>query len=80
MHHDRWAKTALFGAVLKGEDMSLIKGQTEYRKWRRGEALTRKEAMLAQCFLCNGQEQSRNVDCKGQVSCPLYKYFPYERA
>jgi hypothetical protein len=54
--------------------MGLIKGQLEYRKWKKNQRLTRKEAMLAQCYDCNGQEQ---VDCKAEKSCPMYQYSPY---
>lgn len=54
--------------------MGLIKGQLEYRKWKKKQRLTRKEAMLAQCYVCNGQEQ---VDCGGGESCPMYQYSPF---
>lgn len=57
--------------------MGAIKGHKEYRKWKRGEELTRKEAMLAQCFDCNGREES-NTDCRGSKSCPMYRYAPYK--
>lgn len=56
--------------------MGFIKGQLEYKKFKKGESLTRKEAMLAQCFYCNGQEDSR-ADCSGK-NCPLYQYHPYK--
>jgi hypothetical protein len=56
--------------------MGQIKGQKEYVKWLKGKKLTRKESMLANCYLCNGLEESR-VDCKGKGSCPLYQYHPY---
>ena len=55
--------------------MGKIKGQKEYANFKEGKKLTRKQAMLAQCFSCNGEEQSR-VDCQG-ISCPMYQYFPY---
>jgi len=55
--------------------MGLIKGQTEFKKWQSGKKITRKEAMLAQCYICNGEEQS-NEDCEGK-QCPLYQYHPY---
>ena len=55
--------------------MGVIRGQTEYRRFKAGEKLTRKQAMLALCFECNGQEDSR-CNCLG-VSCPLYGYHPY---
>lgn len=55
--------------------MGMIKGQREWNKFQRGEDLTRKEAMLACCFQCNGFEDSRE-DCRGK-DCPLYQYAPY---
>ena len=57
--------------------MGYIKGQIEFRKWKSGQRLTRKEAMLAQCFACNGEEESA-VDCLGAKSCPMYAYAPYK--
>jgi hypothetical protein len=52
------------------------KGQVEYSKFKEGKPLTRKEAILAQCYICNGEEET-GVDCLGGDSCPLYQYFPY---
>jgi len=51
------------------------KGWLEYSKWQKGKSLTRKDAMLANCYVCNGFETG-GVDCKGK-DCPLYEYFPY---
>jgi len=56
--------------------MGKIKGQKEYLKFKEGSRLTRKEAMLAQCYVCNGEEEGAQ-DCKG-VECPLYQYQPYK--
>lgn len=56
--------------------MGYLKGQLEYKKWREGKLLTRKEAILAQCYVCNGEEEG-GVDCLGKESCPLYQFFPY---
>ena len=55
--------------------MGKIKGQVEYDKFKRGEKLTRMEAVRAHCFICNGFEEG-NCDCKGK-SCPLYAFHPY---
>ena len=55
--------------------MGKIKGQTEYQKFKAGQRLTRKQAMLALCYECNGLEDS-NCDCQGK-SCPLYPFQPY---
>ncbi len=35
-----------------------------------------KEAILAQCYVCNGQEDSAE-DCQAGESCPLYPFQPY---
>lgn len=55
--------------------MGAILGERQYKKFLRGQKLTRKEAMLAMCYVCNGENESR-VDCQG-YSCPLYQYAPY---
>jgi len=55
--------------------MSAIKGSKEFEKFKSGEKLTRKQAMKAQCYECNGEEESA-ADCLG-VSCPLYQYRLY---
>lgn len=56
--------------------MGKIKGQLEYEKFKESKPLTRKEAILAQCYVCNGLDEG-GEDCKG-ISCPLYAYFPYK--
>jgi hypothetical protein len=55
--------------------MGRIKGQKEWEKFQKGGFLSRKEAILANCYLCNGLEESA-VDCKTK-KCPLYRYSPY---
>ena len=55
--------------------MGQLKGQAEYKKFLKGQSLTRKQAILAQCYACNGLESS-NEDCGGE-SCPLYEYHPH---
>jgi hypothetical protein len=59
--------------------MGIIKGRNQYTKWKQGKKLTRKEAMLAMCYECNGLDES-NVDCGCAGSCPLYIYSPYARS
>jgi len=56
------------------EKIIRIRGAREYAKFKAGGKLTRKEAMLAQCYQCNGLQESR-ADCQG-VSCPLYQFRP----
>jgi len=55
--------------------MALIKGQREYKKFKADARLTRKEAILAHCYICNGHKEG-GEDCFGR-GCPLYRYFPY---
>lgn len=57
--------------------MSNIKGSREYKKFMDGEKLTRKEAMLAMCYDCNGGEESR-TDCLSD-KCPMYDYRTYKQ-
>ena len=54
-----------------------VKGKREYEKFLKGEELSRKEAMLAHCFVCNGEEDG-GEDCLGKSNCPMYQYFPYK--
>ena len=56
--------------------MGALKGKREFKKWKDKKRLTRKEAILATCYICNGYEEG-GVDCKGKDNCPLYQYFPY---
>ena len=56
--------------------MASHKGTKEYKKWQEGKPLTRKEAILCHCYICNGFEDS-NVDCLAKKSCPLYAFAPY---
>jgi len=54
-----------------------MKGQIYFEKFKRGESLTFKQAILAQCYECNGGPEG-GEDCLG-VSCPLYQYMPYRK-
>jgi len=56
------------------------KGAKEYHDWKAGKRLTRKEAILAFCWDCNGNHivgPDGTIDCHGKTNCPLYAYFPY---
>ena len=55
--------------------MAAIKGAKEYKMFKEGKPLSRKQVMLANCYMCNGEEESA-IDCQG-YSCPLYRYFHY---
>lgn len=56
--------------------MGKIKGANEYLKFKEGQPLSRKQAMLAMCYMCNGEEES-NADCQGH-DCPMYQYQHYK--
>ena len=56
----------------------MAKGSREYEKFLRGEHLSARQAILAQCFVCNGKEEG-GTDCQGSKSCPLYSFMPYKR-
>ena len=56
--------------------MAKIKGHVEYDRFLAGEKLSRKEAMLAHCYMCNGLEESAE-DCQGK-SCPMYQFQHYQ--
>ena len=55
--------------------MGAIKGAKEFSKFKKGDRLTRKEAIRAMCYDCNGADESAE-DCLG-VSCPMYQYRLY---
>ena len=57
--------------------MGAVKGSNEYKKFEEGKSLTRKQAILAHCYECNGFDEGR-ADCKGH-SCPLYQYHAYRQ-
>ncbi len=52
-----------------------VKGALEFKRFKEGKPLTRKGAILAQCYECNGYEAQ---DCLG-TSCPLYEYHPWRK-
>ena len=57
--------------------MGEIKGSKEYKRFKENERLTRKQAILAHCYECNGFDEGRS-DCLG-YSCALYQYHPYRK-
>jgi hypothetical protein len=54
-----------------------MKGFKQYQKFKDGGSLTPKQAILAQCYECNGGSEG-GEDCLG-VTCPLYQYMPYRK-
>lgn len=55
----------------------MLKGQKEYEKFKKGQLLTFRQAIIAQCYICNGESEG-GEDCLG-VNCPLYQYMPYQK-
>ena len=49
-------------------------GRSQYAKFKDGGSLSPKQAIIAQCFVCNGEGEGSSEDCRG-LSCPLYPYF-----
>ena len=49
-----------------------IKGAKEYQNFKAGKPLTRKAALLAQCYICNGKSTE---ECQG-TDCPIYQWSP----
>ena len=54
--------------------MGKLKGQKEYSDFKAGKSLSPKKSIIAQCFVCNGEEEGSGEDCRG-LSCPLYPFF-----
>jgi hypothetical protein len=54
--------------------MSQIKGASEFKKFKEGGQLTRKQAIWANCYECNCGEPG----CLS-THCPLYRWSPYTK-
>lgn len=52
-----------------------MKGRRQYERFMNGLSLTPKQAILAQCYICNGESEGGH-DCLG-ANCPLYQFMPY---
>ena len=52
-----------------------MRGKRDYERFKRSEPLSPKQAIMAQCYVCNGLDEG-GEDCKG-VNCPLYQFMPY---
>lgn len=59
------------------EASPLAKGKNEYLKYLKGGVVSRREAMLAQCYICCGYFSDGKYDCK-ILMCPMYHYMPYK--
>ncbi len=53
--------------------------KSAYLKFKKGEPLSRKQAMAAQCYECNGYDVESSHDCLG-VNCPLYPWSPWGKS
>jgi hypothetical protein len=62
--------------ISRGSFGRVERGKKEHMKFKRGESLTRHEAILAQCYECCGYYADGKGDCKSTL-CPLYQYMPY---
>lgn len=51
--------------------------KSAFLKWKRGEFLTRSQAVAANCFNCNGESVEMAHDCLGKDDCPLYVWSPW---
>lgn len=50
-----------------------------YLKFKNGESLTRREAVGAHCYECNGYSVELSQDCLG-VNCALYPWSPWGKS
>ena len=53
------------------------KARSELTKYLRGEKLTLKQAVLANCYSCMGFYADGTIDCLIS-DCPLYPFMPYK--
>ena len=52
-----------------------IIGRDELERFKKGKKLKPLDAILANCYVCNGKEEG-GKDCYGPT-CPLYPFMPY---
>lgn len=63
---------------IKGGDerKARCRGENEMLALCDGKRLTQREAIYAQCFICQGYYVDGKKDCQNKT-CPLYYYMPY---
>ena len=63
---------------IKGGDerKARCRGENELLAMCDGKRLTQREAIYAQCFICQGYYVDGKEDCQNKT-CPLYYYMPY---
>ncbi len=55
------------------------KGKKEYLKFIRGENLTMKQRVLANCYQCTGMYTDGKKDCEMEDNCTLHVFMPYRK-
>jgi len=55
----------------KNHTVPLRKAANIWRKFDAGKVLTLSEAVLANCYMCNGGD---STDCQAAEVCPLYPF------
>ncbi len=54
-------------------------GRANYLKYLRGGRLSASQAIIAFCYLCEGNAGDGTFDCQ-EICCPLYPWHPYKTA
>jgi hypothetical protein len=52
------------------------KGKREFEKFKKGEKLTYKQSVYANCYECMSGYYDGKVDCEVK-NCPLYTFIPF---
>jgi len=52
---------------------------TSWEKFKKGEKITRKQAIQAQCYECNGYTILKADNCHAS-HCPLYEWSPWGKS
>ncbi len=52
--------------------------KSDFDKFKSGKFLTRKQAISAQCYECNGYSIFLSDDCLAKY-CPLYQWSPWKK-
>ena len=64
---------------MNNKELVKCKGRKEYQKFLNKEKLTRKEVILAQCYICYIITAAPDeLDCLCDT-CPVYAYMPYKK-
>ena len=53
-------------------------GRRELVKFLEGKKISRKEAMIAFCYECQGYYKDGRISCEN-TDCPMYPYMPYSK-